>query len=82
MIGRRVADDTFPADLDPGDYCLRPKASGEQWWFRCPDGSGPTRVDDRWKVTEHEDGTITVEPSIDLSPDGYHGHLIAGVWTP
>jgi hypothetical protein len=44
-----------------------------------------------WKVTEHEDGQITVSPSIHdtitYGPDphpgpGYHGHLQAGVWNP
>jgi hypothetical protein len=29
-------------------------------------------------VTEHEDGTITVSPSI--QGDKYHGNLIRGVW--
>jgi hypothetical protein len=42
-------------------------------------------------VTEHEDGTITVHPSIKISTsmDGgvtwkelYHGWLVKGVWTP
>ncbi len=33
-------------------------------------------------VTEHADGTITAQPSIlDESPGGFHGWLIAGVWT-
>lgn len=77
MSGQRVADDTSPPDLEPGDYCQR---KGRDWWFRCPDGTGPARVDGRWTVEEQADGTITIKPSIDLSP-GYHGHLIAGVWT-
>lgn len=31
-------------------------------------------------VTEHEDGTITVSPSIFDAPDGWHGFLERGVW--
>lgn len=76
MQGRRV-EDVAPPWLEPGDYCFRKG----RWWFRCPDGSGPTRVDGRWTVEEHDDGTITVTPSIDLGADAYHGHLTAGVWT-
>ena len=83
MTGRRVADDTSPPDLEPGDYCKRPKTSGDQWWFRCPDGTGPVRVDHRWAVVEHIDGTITILPSIDVSDSRshFHGHLLAGVWS-
>jgi len=31
-------------------------------------------------ITEHEDGTITVSPSIYDAPDGWHGYLKRGVW--
>lgn len=34
-------------------------------------------------VTEHDDGTITVSPSIKVTGEGgktWHGHLIRGVW--
>jgi hypothetical protein len=35
-------------------------------------------------VTEHEDGTVTMRPSLDWSqrrPGGWHGWLTAGEWT-
>ena len=32
-----------------------------------------------WEITEHEDATITVRPSI-MNPTGWHGHLTRGVW--
>lgn len=32
-----------------------------------------------WQITEHEDGAITVRPSI-LDPDGWHGWLERGIW--
>lgn len=32
-----------------------------------------------WRIVEHEDGTITVTPSI-MDPGGWHGFLERGVW--
>jgi hypothetical protein len=32
-----------------------------------------------WSITEHDDGTISVLPSI-MDPDGWHGWLERGVW--
>lgn len=47
------------------------------WYIRDPDGGiGTIRSH---TVTEHEDGTITVAPSI-VAPGGYHGWLEHGVW--
>jgi hypothetical protein len=39
----------------------------------------------QWQMTEHEDGAITLSPSINLHPtpgmhDGWHGFLERGVW--
>lgn len=53
------------------------------WWEARPPGShvGCLRKHD---VVEHEDGTITVSPSI-LIDDGrsqWHGYLQRGVWKP
>lgn len=67
---------------------------------RLPDGAkwhgsdGRVKHDDEWlggllsqhTVTEHDDGTITVEPSIlvdwprEGAPRRYHGFLRNGVW--
>lgn len=73
--GRRVYDtDRFA----PGDYGKHP-VSGE-WMGNAPGmGLGGLRMHE---VTEHEDGTITVSPSI-LIDDGrrtWHGYLERGVW--
>ena len=47
------------------------------WYIRDPRGViGALRTH---TVTEHDDGTITVSPSI-LDPDGWHGYLERGVW--
>jgi hypothetical protein len=55
------------------------------WWnVTCPDGTSCSLNPRVHTVTEHEDGTITVHPSIDLSDlpwNGFHGWLKRGVWT-
>ena len=58
--------------LKPGDYG---KDNNGLWWVRPPKG-GAGVLDH--EVVEHEDGTITVSPSI-LGPE-YHGFLERGVW--
>ena len=60
----------------PGDYWKR--ATG--WMAACPNGLHANL--ERHSVTEHEDGTITVSPSI-LCRSGsaeWHGYLERGVW--
>lgn len=83
MKGRRV-DLTEPHKLIPGDYGL--------WhglWVVCtPNGSVGTLGDGSGEhghtVIEHEDGTITVTPSIGIRMVGeqwaYHGFLEKGIW--
>lgn len=56
-----------------GDY-MRDETG--KWWLRPPRGSMGDL--DGHTVTEHEDGTITVEPSI--AGDDWHGYLERGVW--
>lgn len=94
MKGRRVAD--APTENDPiwgcdarspGDYgkIIAPEPFGTFWMVCCPDGEfyrvGGTLPDANHTVEEHEDGTITVNPSI-VSPRGtFHGFLIRGEWS-
>ncbi len=67
-------------DARPGDYI---KVTGERdgrdaWYLKDPRGSvGALRTH---TVEEHDDGTITVSPSIDDPPNGWHGFLECGVW--
>lgn len=93
MIGRRVlpdADGWLRASLKPGDYgrTTHPEVTNRPagWWQVCaPDGSQGTLSPTIHTVVEHEDGTITVSPSLDFSkrtPGAWHGVLRAGVWTP
>lgn len=84
MEGRRVADNTAPWELEAGDYCFRGDGEHRFLWVTLPDGVGPCRLEG-WSVTEHDDGTVTVSPSIlDSDPrkngNGWHGYLEHGVW--
>lgn len=80
MIGRRVREtDAFA----PGDYGRHP--GDGSWHARTPNGhlgnlSGH-------EVVEHEDGTISVSPSILVTTrehgadvELWHGYLERGVW--
>lgn len=79
MIGvrRDYDDNTIPSageygkGMDGNWYCVPPNA---------PDLIGNLS---RHEVTEHEDGSITVSPSIligDMSRHSWHGYLERGVW--
>lgn len=77
--GRRRPDGTKPWELEAGDYCLRDGVV----WVHLPNGNGPARLGG-WQHEEHEDGTITVSPSI-LAHEAadaaeWHGYLERGVW--
>ena len=83
VMGRRVADGTKPWEYAPGDYGIFEC----HWWGRppgTPDNGGGCLV--RHDVTEHNDGTVTVSPSILISstwagePWQWHGYLEAGEW--
>jgi hypothetical protein len=81
MIGRRAyCDDEGWFKLEPGDY------------VKLPDGTFMARVPDPrfhagslagHSVVEHEDGRITVSPSIQHTEPlvgQWHGFLERGVW--
>lgn len=84
MIGRRV--ELIPQQggfqlLQPGEYG---RWSDGTWYAETPNGHGANLGSHQ--VTEHEDGTITVLPSIGVSkaaggaPWLWHGFLERGVW--
>lgn len=99
MVGRRLADREFSRRLaDPdaphierGDYGRVLRDGGCVWMVCTPSG----HIGDltAHEVTEHEDGTITVEPSIAVSGGQtvrargeepcptWHGYLRAGEWS-
>lgn len=79
MTGRRREDWVEPHELEPGDYVKR----GSVWW--CVPPGHPFLLGNLSKhtVVEHEDGTITVSPSIRVTGhegDSWHGFLERGVW--
>jgi hypothetical protein len=66
-----------------GGYCPVMRDGQRIWMVRTPNGHlGNLGAHD---VTENEDGTITVSPSILVSnpPEGelYHGYLVNGEWS-
>lgn len=66
-----------------GGYCPVNRDGRRVWMVRTPNGHVGSL--DRHDVVEHEDGTITVSPSILVSDDRgelYHGYLVAGEWNP
>lgn len=76
-------DNTEPINFESGDYgkwkdewyCLPPKCG---IGFNAPHGNITAH-----DITEHDDGTITVSPSILITTyDGkrWHGYLKKGVW--
>lgn len=85
--GTRVPTDKPIHEFEPGDYQWD---GGPILWGMAPSGE-LCRVDERWKIVEHDDGTITVGPlepggaySIQINKDdvtpGWHGYLERGVW--
>jgi hypothetical protein len=77
LTGRR--NDVELHLMEPGDYG---KCVDGAWLCRCPEGSGGNLSGHQ--VTEHEDGTITVSPSILITGsqgrEHWHGFLEHGVW--
>jgi len=77
--GVRRPDGTGPHELEPGDHA---KHKG-QWFGRIPNGDlFLTANMANHSIEEHEDGTISVSPSIlcDNSKEYWHGFLTRGVW--
>lgn len=79
--GRRLPDGTTA--FAPGDYGRVGEALA--WYARAPRGHMGNLANHT--VTEHEDGTITVSPSILITGGGdegepavWHGFLERGVW--
>lgn len=82
IIGRRIYSKNGDLRLEAGDYGRHP---GGDWLVCTPNGHVGNVS--RHTVTEHEDGTITVSPSILIKHDQgqgwrevFHGFLEQGVW--
>lgn len=96
--GHRRPDGTDSRTLNPGEYTREMSADGsptDRWEFRVPNCEPSKRwthgfggiSSGKWAITEHEDESITVSPSIDYKEyEGdtivhrWHGYLERGVW--
>lgn len=79
MKGKRIYPEGGPTEWLEGDYW---RTANGVWYAACP-GNHLANLGAH-TVTEHEDGTITVSPSIKVSNQEvelWHGHLTKGVWT-
>lgn len=84
LQGRRMnnyAEDFRWEDVQPGDYWPVQHGDHRDLWFRDPDGIVGRCC--QHTLTEHDDGTFTVEPSIanKLGEETWHGFLRKGVWS-
>ena len=77
--GRRVyPDERGILGFAPGDYG---KDARGIWMCRCPDPDIHVGSLEAHTVVEHEDGTITVSPSILITESKqWHGYLERGEW--
>ncbi len=68
--------------MEPGDYRRTQHPDGSWHWYCCTPNNYHGSLDAH-DIAEHEDGTITVSPSILLSDhtgELWHGWLERGVW--
>lgn len=78
--GRRIYanEGGWLAPMIPGDYGIY----DGRWYGKTPNGYSCGMANHQ--VTEHEDGTITVSPSIKVSigtdREVWHGYLERGTW--
>lgn len=76
LVGRRIYDlsrEKLPW-REPGAYWF-----SDGWWAVTPNGLVGNLSNH--EVIEHDDGTITVSPSILVDGEtSWHGYLRAGVW--
>lgn len=81
---KRRKDWDGEALLEEGEYALNPKDGA--WYFAIPGAPrGYAGCLRSHTIEEHEDGTITVSPSVLLTAgDGqqWHGWLTRGIWKP
>lgn len=86
MQGKRVQDNSPKHLMKQGEYG-RTLLDGEWTWYcRVPKNGIVLGNLGNHKVVEHDDGTITVSPSIlikggqDMEQELWHGYLEKGIW--
>ena len=83
---RKDLDGKYPHEIEPelapGDYAYALDPGKGLWIVRAPNGDEGSLLQGRGhEVVEHEDGTITVSPSIQFETgQRWHGYLKAGKW--
>lgn len=86
MQGKRVDDYLAPHLLKAGEYSKIPAARNNYWWpghpyWHCCTPNGQVGMLVTHSIVEHEDGTITVSPSILVTGgEEWHGYLERGIW--
>ena len=78
--GKRIDMPDGWLPVNPGEYG---KDKDGLWWAKVPKPGFPTANLGNHEITEHEDGTITVSPSILIEGSHgktWHGFLERGVW--
>jgi len=83
MQGKRIADGEWPENQ--GEYSKHKTDQGIIWFCRPPHPGISIGSLSAHTVVEHEDGTITVSPSIFFNMDHpdhprWHGYLEHGIW--
>lgn len=82
MKGRRLQDGFHYSDAEPGDYWKQGAPDSDMAFWSCCTPNGEFGNLDSHDVTENDDGTITVKPSILVrGGEEYHGWLTNGVWS-
>jgi hypothetical protein len=85
VVLRRIDPEDDDLMLRDGEYGKHPRDG--KWYVRLPGGHMGNLGNH--EVTEHEDGTITVRPSVLIKTPGYlgtnatafnHGFIDRGVW--
>jgi len=79
VVGKRAYPTNGSFPVRAGEYGIHPL--NDQWYARTPNGYLGCLSEH--EVIEHEDGTITVNPSILVADEKrtlWHGYLEKGIW--
>ncbi len=81
MVPAVRCDEKSIFELQAGEYSYK----NGHVWLVLPNGQGPSHlagdgVKNPWTVEEHEDGTISLSPSILDCETKWHGFLERGQW--
>ena len=86
---RKDLDGKYPyeiePELQPGDYAYALNEINpphQLWIMKAPNGDLGSLRGSVHQIVEHDDGTLTVSPSIQFETgQRWHGYLKAGIWS-